>query len=154
VCGGTGRPTFGPGAFEAIYKATAGIPRRINSVCDRLLLLGFLGNKENLSVEDVDEVVHEMRDEAGGSPVKPAVRGFPDSSSAPLGPDGLVDIDLAKLQGTGSVVDGMSSQLASLGAEQQGDRLQRLERSMLRLERVNIEILGMLQKLVTSLKRG
>ncbi len=40
--GGTGRPTFGPGAFEAIYKATAGIPRRINSVCDRLLLLGFL----------------------------------------------------------------------------------------------------------------
>jgi hypothetical protein len=36
----------------------------------------------------------------------------------------------------------MSGQLASLGAEQQGDRLQRLERSMLRLERVNIEILG------------
>jgi len=88
--GSTGRPTFGPGAFEAIHKATAGIPRRINSVCDRLLLLGFLGNKE----------------------------------------------------------------LASLGAEQQGDRLQRRERSMLRLERVNIEILGMLQKLVTSLKRG
>ena len=151
--GSTGRPTFGPGAFEAIHKATAGIPRRINSVCDRLLLLGFLGNKENLAVEDVDEVVNEMRDEAGGAPVKP-VRTFSDSASGSLGPDGLVDIDLAKLQGSGSVVDGMSSQLASLGAEQQGDRLQRLERSLLRLERVNIEILGMLQKLVTSLKRG
>ena len=151
--GSTGRPTFGPGAFEAIHKATAGIPRRINSVCDRLLLLGFLGNKETLGVEDVDEVVNEMRDEAGGAPAKP-VRTFSDSASGTLGPDGLVDIDLAKLQGAGSVVDGMSSQLASLGAEQQGDRLQRLERSMLRLERVNIEILGMLQKLVTSLKRG
>lgn len=151
--GGTGRPVFGPGAFDAIHKATAGIPRRINSVCDRLLLLGFLGNKETLAVEDVDEVVNEMRDEAGGAPAKP-VRTFSDSASGSLGPDGLVDIDLAKLQGAGSVVDGMSSQLASLGAEQQGDRLQRLERSMLRLERVNIEILGMLQKLVTSLKRG
>jgi hypothetical protein len=101
----------------------------------------------------VDEVVNEMRDEAGGSQARP-VRTFSDSTSASLGPDGMVDIDLAKLQGAGSVVEGMSSQLASLGAEQQGDRLQRLERSLLRLERVNIEILGMLQKLVTSLKRG
>ncbi|MBL8339713.1 MAG: ATPase, partial [Rhodoferax sp.] len=152
--GGTGRPSFGVGAFEAIFKATYGIPRRINTLCDRLLLLGFLGNKESLSVEDVDEVVHEMRDEAGGAPAKAPVRPFADSAMGHTGPDMLVDIDLAKLQGSGSVVDGMSSQLASLGAEQQGDRLQRLERSMLRLERVNIEILGMLQKLVTSLKRG
>ena len=72
-----------------------------------------------------------------------------DGATHATGPDLLVDIDLAKLQGAGSVVDGMSSQLANLGAEQQGDRLLRLERSMLRLERVNIEILGMLQKLVT-----
>ena len=152
--GGTGRPGFGPGAFDAIFKATGGIPRRINSVCDRLLLLGFLGNKETLVLEDVDEVVNEMRDEAGGSAARAPVRAFSDSTSGHLGPDQLVDIDLAKLQGSGSVVDGMSSHLASLGAEQQGDRLQRLERSLLRLERVNIEILGMLQKLVTSLKRG
>ena len=151
--GGTGRPTFGPGAFDAIFKATAGIPRRINSVCDRLLLLGFLGEKENLAVEDVDEVVNEMREEAGAGAAKPSSRGSLDSTTNRAGTDLLVEIDLAKLQGVGSVVDGMSSQLASLGAEQHGDRLQRLERSMLRLERVNVEILGMLQKLVTSFKR-
>ncbi len=151
--GGTGRPEFGAGAFEAIHKATGGIPRRINTVCDRLLLLGFLGNKETLAVEDVDEVVNEMRDEAGGSAAKASVRGFLDSTSGHSGPDSLVDIDLAKLQNAGSLVDGFSSQLASLGAEQQGDRIARLERSMLRLERVNLEILAMLQKLVTSLKR-
>ena len=152
--GGTGRPKFEPGAFEAIFKATAGIPRRINSVCDRLLLLGFLGNKESLTVEDVDEVVNEMRDEAGG-PVNRNVstRGFLDSGAHHAGADPLVDIDLAKLQGTGSLVDGFSNQLANLGAEQQGDRLQRLERSMLRLERVNLEILAMMQKFVASLRR-
>ena len=151
--GGSGRPTFGSGAFEAIFKATGGIPRRINTVCDRLLLLGFLGNKEELGVADVDEVVKEMRDESGGAAAKPSTRGFLDNTTHHTGPDSMVDIDLAKLQGASSVVDGLSSQLASLGAEQQGDRLQRLERSMLRLERVNIEILAMLQKLVSSLKR-
>ena len=151
--GGSGRPTFGPGAFEAIYKATAGIPRRINSVCDRLLLLGFLSEKENLVVEDVDEVVNEMREEGGIGAAKASSRALLDSTPHHTGPDLLVDIDLAKLQGAGSVVDGMSSQLANLGAEHQGDRIQRLERSMLRLERVNIEILGMLQKLVASFKR-
>ena len=151
--GGSGRPTFGPGAFEAIYKATAGIPRRINAVCDRLLLLGFLGEKENLAVEDVDEVVNEMRDEGGGA-AKVSTRGFVDSTTShQASSDLLVDIDLAKLQGAASVVDGMASQLASLGAEQQDDRLQRLERSMLRLERVNLDVLAMLQKLVAALKR-
>ena len=153
--GGSGRPAFEAGAFEVIFKATAGIPRRINSVCDRLLLLGFLGNKETLSVEDVDEVVHEMRDEAGGAAANrnTSTRGFLDSAAQHPGSDSLLDIDLAKLQGAGALVDGFSSQLANLGAEQQGDRLQRLERSMLRLERVNLEILAMLQKLVASLRR-
>jgi general secretion pathway protein A len=152
--GGTGRPGFDPAAFETIFKATGGIPRRINSVCDRLLLLGFLGTKENFSVEDVDEVVNEMREESGGPASRSAsVRGFLDSTTQHNGPDGLVDIDLAKLQGAGSLAEGFSNQLANLGAEQQGDRLQRLERSMLRLERVNLEILSMLQKFVTSLRK-
>ena len=154
--GGTGRPHFDAAAFEAIFRATAGIPRRINTVCDRLLLLGFLGNKENLGVDDVNEVVNEMREEAGHSSFfgkSQLSSAGQDSASASLGPDSSIDIDLAKLQGSGQLYDGFSQQLASLGAEQQGDRLQRLERSMLRLERVNLEILAMMQKFVASLRR-
>ncbi|MCY7305018.1 MAG: XrtA-associated ATPase [Rhodoferax sp.] len=151
--GGAGRPAFGMGAFENIHKATGGIPRRINSVCDRLLLLGFLGNKEELVVEDVNEVVNEMRDEQGGTAAKASTRGFVEGSHSDTGPDSLVDIDLAKLQGAGSLAEGFASQLASLGAEQRGDRIVRLEHSMMRLERVNLEILSMLQKLVSSIKR-
>lgn len=44
--GSAGRPSFDDLAFEAIFKASGGIPRRINLTCDRLLLLGFLGNKD------------------------------------------------------------------------------------------------------------
>lgn len=152
--GGTGRPRFESGAFESIYKATGGIPRRINAVCDRLLLLGFLGEKEAISVGDVDEVVNEMHDEAGGLGRQQASsHKFSDSSMAVQGADPLVDIDLARLNGAGALAEGFSNQLASLGAEQQGDRLQGLERSMLRLERVNLEILAMMQKFVASLRR-
>lgn len=152
--GSTGKPEFGAGTFEAIFKATGGIPRRINSVCDRLLLLGFLGDKELLTLEDVEEVVSELHDENGGH------TGRGSSSRAPLdsgfrleASDSMVDIDLAKLQGIAPYSDGMSSQLSQLSSEQYADRLQRLERSMLRLERVNLEILSMLQKLVAAVRK-
>jgi len=46
----------------------------------------------------------------------------------------------------------MAGVLSSLSEEQQGDRLQRLERSMLRLERVGLETLAALQTLVNALK--
>src|SRR6202012_629811 len=35
--GGSGKPSFETDAFPAIFKASQGIPRRINSLCDRLL---------------------------------------------------------------------------------------------------------------------
>ena len=41
----------------------------------------------------------------------------------------------------------------SMTAERYSDRLLRLERSLLRLERVNLEILTMMQKLVSSVKK-
>ena len=152
--GSTGKPEFGPGTFEAIYKATGGIPRRINSVCDRLLLLGFLGDKESLMLEDVEEVVTELRDEGGGGAGRNSSARAPLEMSSQFGAaDSMVDIDLAKLQGIAPYSDGFSSQLANLSSEQYGDRLQRVERSMLRLERVNLEILSMLQKFVAAVRK-
>jgi general secretion pathway protein A len=65
-----------------------------------------------------------------------------------------VDIDLAKLQqGIVPFADSLAGQLSALTAEHHGDRLQRLERSLLRLERVNVEILSMLQKMVAAVRR-
>jgi putative secretion ATPase (PEP-CTERM system associated) len=153
--GGTGKPEFGEGVFEAIYKASGGIPRRINSVCDRLLLLGFLGDKERLLLEDVEEVVSELRDEGGaGAGRLVSARAPLDANSHGGVADERVDIDLAKLQqGIAPFADSLSGQLSTLTAEHHGDRLQRLERSLLRLERVNVEILSMLQKMVAAVRR-
>ena len=153
--GGTGKPEFGEGVFEAIFKATGGIPRRINSVCDRLLLLGFLGDKESLSLQDVEEVVNELHEEGGAGAARLVSARAPLEHASHMGvADELVDIDLAKLQqGIAPFADSLSGQLSNLSAEHHGDRLQRLERSLMRLERVNLEILSMLQKMVAAVRR-
>ena len=62
--GSTGKPSFEPEAFPAIHKACQGIPRRINTLCDRLLLLGFLCERTHLTEADVDEVVREFASES------------------------------------------------------------------------------------------
>ena len=56
-------PSFSADAFEAIFRATGGIPRRINTLCDRLLLAGFLAEQLALTESEVGEVVREMKDE-------------------------------------------------------------------------------------------
>jgi len=49
--GWNGDPNFQPGAYEGIYKASAGIPRRINAVCDRMLLSGYLAGQREFTRE-------------------------------------------------------------------------------------------------------
>ena len=155
--GSQGRPSFDGAAYEAIHKASGGIPRRINSVCDRLLLLGFLGEKDAITADDVNEVVAEMHEESGGSnDPRPAM-------AAPVGGwvqpekrrvDPAFDIDLSNLQLDDDLANGLSKKIDDLSAERHGDRLMRLERSLLRLERCNLEILTMMQKLVVAARKA
>ena len=56
-------PTFSPDAFATIYQYTGGIPRRINILCDRLLLMGSLDKKHALTGADVALVIDEMQQE-------------------------------------------------------------------------------------------
>ncbi len=58
------RPQFQPEAFPAVHQASGGIPRRINALCDRLLLSGFIGSKTVFGAADVAEVAREIREEA------------------------------------------------------------------------------------------
>jgi putative secretion ATPase (PEP-CTERM system associated) len=151
--GATDKPTFEPAAFEGIYRATSGIPRRVNSLCDRLLLLGFLGNKTHLTADDVAEVVREFAQEsnvpAKTAPVAAAANG--DTQMVATAAD--LDVDLSKLKLEIGEAEAMGKQLAQLTADQRGDQLQRLERSMLRLERINVQTLSMLQKLVKAVQK-
>ncbi len=56
-------PEFTDKAFERIFKHTGGIPRRINTLADRILLYGFLENKHKIDDAIVDVVSKELRQE-------------------------------------------------------------------------------------------
>jgi hypothetical protein len=53
-----------------------------------------------------------------------------------------------------TLAKGINRQLDTLGADQFMGQLQRLERSVLRLERINVETLGVLKKLVNAVKKN
>ena len=55
-------PLFMPGTFQAIFAASGGVPRRINLLCDRILLSGFLTDKRTFSAATVKEVALAIRD--------------------------------------------------------------------------------------------
>jgi general secretion pathway protein A len=63
VAGWKGDPSFSPDAFAAIHQYAGGIPRRINIVCDRLMLMGSLDKKHALTSADVAVVTDEMQQE-------------------------------------------------------------------------------------------
>lgn len=153
--GDSGRPSFDAAAFEAVFQASDGIPRRINLICDRLLLQGFLAGKDAFGLEDVNEVVSEIQDESA----VPATKAQSDGSAGGASDiQGLTeidspDIDLVEFQITPGLAEAISSQMDGLGVEQYDGRLRRLERSLLRLERINLEVLVVLKKLVAAVSK-
>lgn len=61
--GASDKPVLADEVFEAVFAASGGVPRRINLICDRLLLSGFLADRVEFSAEDVNEVVAEITTE-------------------------------------------------------------------------------------------
>jgi general secretion pathway protein A len=61
--GWAGDPRLEYDSYCSIFSYTDGIPRRINLLCNRLLLAGFLNEKHELDAGDVDLVASELREE-------------------------------------------------------------------------------------------
>ncbi|MEL7197263.1 MAG: XrtA/PEP-CTERM system-associated ATPase [Pseudomonadota bacterium] len=73
--GWAGRPNLDEGLLPALYKATEGIPRRVNMVMNRLLLLGAIETKDTLTPAMLESVLEEMTGdvEGGLEPPEPAI---------------------------------------------------------------------------------
>ena len=61
----TGDPEFDASAIHALFLATGGIPRRINAICNRLMLAGFLAGQHRFTAEEVNAVAAEITGELG-----------------------------------------------------------------------------------------
>jgi putative secretion ATPase (PEP-CTERM system associated) len=63
TAGWQGNPAFAEDAFDAIHAFSGGVPRRINTLCDRLLLFGFLEERNQFDAKAVQEVIADLRQE-------------------------------------------------------------------------------------------
>ena len=63
LVGWAGDPSIDDPAFVQIFAQTGGIPRRINVLCNRLLLLGCMDEKHSLTADDVGTVIDDMHQE-------------------------------------------------------------------------------------------
>ncbi|MGJ8680248.1 XrtA/PEP-CTERM system-associated ATPase [Paraglaciecola sp.] len=54
---------FSKEAYDNIYQFTTGVPRRINTLMDRVLLYGFLEELETFDAEAVENVIKEVSEE-------------------------------------------------------------------------------------------
>ena len=61
--GWKGDPELTEAAILAIFKYSGGIPRHVNKICTRLLLLGFMEHKHVLEEDDVLNIANEMDEE-------------------------------------------------------------------------------------------
>ena len=68
LVGWQGDPRIDEAAYPIIYSETAGVPRRINLLCDRLLLAGYLEERHEIGPADVEDVVLDMRKEGAALP--------------------------------------------------------------------------------------
>jgi putative secretion ATPase (PEP-CTERM system associated) len=153
-------PQFQPSAFKEIFGASRGIPRRINSVCDRLLLCGFLAEKREFGQAEVAEVAEEFEQEtrgpnASGRDVVPAL------SELTIGNLSTVQLELLQKGVDSDAIEDASRLIRTMGQEDLAERLVhlessllRLERNMLRLESRNSASLVLLNKLIDYRRSG
>jgi general secretion pathway protein A len=74
-------PHFEPVCFDLIYTYTNGIPRQINTLCNRLLLAAFLGEKHVLTAADVQTVASEINEELGLESLRGSISVIPATSA-------------------------------------------------------------------------
>lgn len=128
-CAGYTRdPKIDDAAHETIYRASGGIPRRINTVCDRLLLAGFLSNKKAFGKEDVEAVARQVSD---------GTRVVVSASSSVSSP-------AAQTAG---------GEVKKVGGAQIASQLQRMERSLVRMEKTNTLLLRMMSQFVEAARK-
>jgi general secretion pathway protein A len=130
--GWKGDPSFEDGAYDAIFAYTGGIPRKTNTLCDRLLLMGYLEELHNFTEANVNEVVADIAEEFK----------LPDS-----GPGSAEDIDISENLGALQSMDQRALDNA------QADRrasAELMDERMMRLEKSIVSVLSILKKIVAT----
>ena len=99
--GWKGDPEISGDAVLSIYQLSHGVPRHINKICNRLLLLGFGKGSHAFEEQDVQEITAEMRDERLTPQETDHASLYGDDKVANIAEirDGLISIDDLEIRG-------------------------------------------------------
>ncbi len=61
ACGGQAHELFADDAFEAIYRATDGVPRLVNQLCDHALVLAHAGGARKIDGAGIEEAWADLQ---------------------------------------------------------------------------------------------
>jgi len=61
LAGGMGRPVFTSWAIRAIHKASKGIPRIVNNLCDKALLAAFIRDSDEVNFWDARRAARDLQ---------------------------------------------------------------------------------------------
>lgn len=65
LVGWNGRPDFTPEAIEALHRWSGGVPRRLNLLMSRVLLMGGVEEIERFDAAEIDAVATELDEDVG-----------------------------------------------------------------------------------------
>jgi hypothetical protein len=129
--GWKGDPAFEPEAFDAIHMYSAGVPRRINLLCNRVMLGGYLNERHRITAGDVRSIAGELRQEFGPETVNTS----------------LVPVPATRAGAATSIA-------ASAHAQAGAADIARLEDRVARLERLLQSTVSLLHTLIERDQRG
>ena len=125
--GWRGTPSFDDGAYGVIFAYSGGIPRKTNTLMDRVLLMGYLEELQAFTEAHINDVVRDISEEFDA----------PDAF-------GLADAHAAQTASIGG--DG-------LGEARPGERrasVEQLDERMMRLEKSIVSVLSILKKIAAT----
>lgn len=139
-------PSFDDDAFDAIYSYSGGVPRRINSLCDRAMLGAFLGERHQVSGDDVQALIAELNEEFAPTAVQRRNGKYlpQNGSSGEMFGPGSVDPDRLRVPAV------LAEQVAGMAG---GFDVQRLEARISGLEQSLSATLQVLNQLLLAVRR-
>jgi general secretion pathway protein A len=99
--GWNGDPSFTAGAHAAIFGYTGGIPRKTNTLCDRLLLMGYLEELHAFTEDDVNTVIRDIDEEfelPPGAAAAAAIEAAEPMPAEAVGSSGQMDERMMRLE--------------------------------------------------------
>jgi general secretion pathway protein A len=88
VVGAPNPDMFAPDAVERIHNTTRGVPRLVNIVCERSLLIGYVEEVQVIKSSHVDQAVADLN-------LKPVADGSYDQATGSLGFEGSLLLRMA-----------------------------------------------------------